>query len=89
MRQWLNVADRAGNRALWWARYGTNAHGPAVGAIVVWSHGRGRGHVGIITARTESGWVVKSGNDGHAIRERVRSVKNAVAFRWPNRWAAL
>lgn len=84
MRRQLNVADRAGNRAIWWARYGTNAHRPAVGAIVVWRH-----HVGIITGKTASGWVVKSGNDGHAVRERERSLRGAVAFRWPNQWAGL
>lgn len=83
MRQWLNVADRNGNRAIWWARYGSNAHGPAVGVIVVWYH-----HVGIITGRTDTGWILKSGNDGHAIRERERSLRGAVAFRWPNQWAS-
>ena len=44
---------------------------------------RGRGHVGIITGKTARGWVVLSGNDGNAVRERVRSVSNAIAFRWP------
>lgn len=84
MRHHLGVADRAGNRARWWARYGSPAHGPAVGAIVVWRH-----HVGIITGRTAEGWWVKSGNDGHRVRERVRSVKRAIAFRWPEqRWAS-
>lgn len=83
MRQELNVADRAGNLARWWARYGTNAHGPAVGAIVVWRH-----HVGIITGRTESGWIVKSGNDGGQVRERERSLRGAIAFRWASQWAS-
>ncbi len=82
MRQQLNVTDRAGNLARWWAKFGANAHGPAVGAIVVWRH-----HVGIITARTETGWKVKSGNDSNAVRERERSLKGAIAFRWPNQWA--
>lgn len=83
LRHHLGVGDRAGNLARWWARYGGNAHGPAVGAIVVWPH-----HVGIITGRTESGWVVKSGNDGHAVRERERSLRGAIAFRWPNGMAS-
>lgn len=83
MRQHLGVSDRAGNLARWWARFGTNAHGPAVGALVVWRH-----HVGIITGRAPSGWIVKSGNDGHAVRERERSLRGAIAFRWPNRMAS-
>jgi hypothetical protein len=59
-----------------WARVGSSAGGPHVGAIVVWRH-----HVGIITGRNAFGWVVKSGNDGGAVRERPRSVAGAIAFR--------
>jgi hypothetical protein len=70
------------DRKLWlaanWARVGRPAHGPAVGAVVVWRH-----HVGIITGRSAHGWIVKSGNDGHRVRERPRSVAGAIAFRWP------
>lgn len=58
---------------------GAPASGPAVGTIVVWPH-----HVGIITARAASGWIVKSGNDGGAVRERERSLRGAIAFRWPH-----
>lgn len=83
MRRYLGVSDRAGNRARWWAGFGTNAHGPAIGALVVWRH-----HVGIITGRGGAGWIVKSGNDGNAVRERERSLRGAIAFRWPNRMAS-
>lgn len=79
MRQQLGIADRSLNLARNWARYGTNAHGPAIGAIVVWPH-----HVGQIVGRTESGWIIKSGNDGHQVRERERSLRGAIAFRFPN-----
>jgi uncharacterized protein (TIGR02594 family) len=79
----LGMTDRRLWRALEWRHVGRAAHGPAVGAVVVWSRGRGRGHVGIITGKTARGWVVLSGNDGNAVRERVRSVAGAVAFRWP------
>lgn len=84
LRQYLGVKDRAGNLARWWADFGTRASGPAVGVIVVWARGRGRGHVGIITGRTDSGWIVKSGNDGHAVRERERSLRGVIAYRWPH-----
>ena len=43
---------------------------------VVWRH-----HVGVITGRSGSGWIVKSGNDGNRVRERVRSISGAIAFR--------
>lgn len=79
MRREFGVANPAGNLARWWAGYGRPAHGPAVGAIVVWRH-----HVGKITGRTADGqWIVRSGNDGHRVRERPRSVAGAIAFRWP------
>lgn len=68
------------DRKLWlarnWASVGRDAGDPGVGVIVVWRH-----HVGIITGKTSQGWVVKSGNDGHAVRERVRSVNRAIAYR--------
>jgi hypothetical protein len=77
MRRHLGVANVAGNLARWWASFGRPAGGPEIGALVVWRH-----HVGIITGRTSDGrWVVKSGNDGHAVRERPRSVAGAIAFR--------
>jgi len=60
------------NLASNWSRWGRPS-GPQVGAVVVWSH-----HVGIITGRTASGWIVKSGNDGGRVRERQRSVSGAV-----------
>jgi hypothetical protein len=64
------------NLARNWARWGRPS-GPAVGVMVVWSH-----HVGMITGRTSDGqWIVKSGNDGHGVRERPRSLAGAIAFR--------
>jgi hypothetical protein len=64
------------NLARNWARWGRPS-GPGVGVMVVWSH-----HVGMITGRAPDGrWVVKSGNDGHAVRERPRSIARAIAFR--------
>ncbi len=66
-------------RSLWlarnWASVGTPAQ-PAPGVVVVWRH-----HVGIITGHSAKGWIVKSGNDGHRVRERPRSVAGAIAFR--------
>lgn len=65
------------NLARNWAKRGTSAGGPQVGAVVVWPH-----HVGIITGKSSNGqWIVKSGNDSNAVRERPRSVAGAIAFR--------
>jgi hypothetical protein len=61
------------NLAANWRHYGRPS-GPRVGAVVVWPH-----HVGMITGRASNGmWIVKSGNDGNAVRERARSVAGAV-----------
>ena len=83
LSRYLGKNDRRLWRALAWRHVGRAAHGPAIGVVVIWSRGKGRGHVGIITGKTAGGWVVKSGNDGNAVRERVRSVAGAIAFRWP------
>lgn len=63
------------NRAIEWRHVGRAAE-PGIGVIVVWGH-----HVGKIVGGSPGAWVVRSGNDGRAVRERVRSVANAVAFR--------
>lgn len=64
------------NLARNWAKRGTPT-GPQVGAVVVWPH-----HVGLITGKDANGrWIVKSGNDSNAVRERPRSVAGAIAFR--------
>jgi hypothetical protein len=65
------------NLARSWASYGSNAGGPSVGAIVVWRH-----HVGKIVGQENGQWIVQSGNDGHAVRTRPRSMAGAIAFRW-------
>jgi len=64
------------NLARSWAHYGSNAGGPTIGAIVVWRH-----HVGKIVGRENGLWIVQSGNDGHAVRTRPRSLAGAIAFR--------
>jgi hypothetical protein len=64
------------NLARSWAHYGSNAGGPSVGTIVVWSH-----HVGKIVGHENGQWIVESGNDGHAVRTRPRSLAGAIAFR--------
>jgi len=64
------------NLARNWAKVG-HAVSAQIGAIVVWVH-----HVGLITGKAANGqWIVKSGNDGHAVRERPRSLSGAIAFR--------
>lgn len=73
---WMRTQKGGGpeyNLAWNWSKWGRPS-GPQVGAVVVWRH-----HVGEITGRASDGrWIVKSGNDGHAVRERPRSVAGAV-----------
>ena len=64
------------NLARAWAHYGSNAGGPSVGTIVVWRH-----RVGKIVGQENGHWIVQSGNDGHAVRTRPRSLAGAIAFR--------
>jgi hypothetical protein len=64
------------NLARNWAHWG---HGgaPGVGAVVVWPH-----HVGKIVGRSQGQWIIQSGNDGHRMRTRPRSIGGAIAIRW-------
>jgi hypothetical protein len=64
---------RDGNLARAWRRYG-RAGFAQPGALVVW-----HGHVGILTSAAAEGKArVISGNDGHRVRERLRSIAGAV-----------
>jgi hypothetical protein len=74
---WWMRTQRGGGPAMnlaWnWSKWG-RASGPQVGAVVVWRH-----HVGEIVGRAPNGqWLVRSGNDGGAVRTRARSVAGAV-----------
>lgn len=77
MRHVEGVSSKAYNLARQWAHWGV-ATVAQIGAVVVWPH-----HVGKIVAGAPGRWVVLSGNDGHRVRERVRSVAGAIAFRRP------
>ncbi len=73
---WMRTQKGGGpeyNVAWNWRKYGSPS-GPQVGAVVVWRH-----HVGMIVGRASNGqWIVKSGNDGGAVRTRARSVAGAI-----------
>jgi hypothetical protein len=62
-----------------YSRYGRPAGGPAPGVIAVWPH-----HVGVVTAVAGRTIKVISGNDGHRVRERERSVRGVIAWRMPS-----
>ena len=76
MRKLLGVADPSFNLARNWAHWGHRGS-PGVGAVVVWPH-----HVGKIVGRAGGQWVIQSGNDGHRVRTRPRSIAGAIAIRW-------
>jgi hypothetical protein len=73
---WMRTQRGGGphlNLAWNWSKWGRSS-GPQVGAVVVWRH-----HVGEIVGRAPNGqWLVRSGNDGGAVRTRARSVAGAV-----------
>jgi hypothetical protein len=76
--RWLVGSDPGPsfNLARNWAHWGRS--GPAgVGAVVVWPH-----HVGKIVGQENGTWIIESGNDGHALRTRQRSIAGAIAIRW-------
>jgi hypothetical protein len=64
------------NLARNWAHWG-HAGPVGIGAVVVWPH-----HVGKIVGRDGDEWVIESGNDGHRLRTRPRSIAGAIAIRW-------
>ncbi len=83
LRHQLGIADKSFNVALRWVKWGAKASGPRIGIVVVWARGGGRGHVGIIRGGPDRAgrWLVESGNDGHVVRTRYRSLAGVIAFR--------
>lgn len=76
MRQWLGVADAAFNLARNWAHWGHPASA-APGAVVVYPH-----HVAqIVGPCHDGGCIMRSGNDGHAIRTRWRRLAGNIGIR--------
>jgi hypothetical protein len=65
------------NLARNWAHWGRP--GPVgIGAVVVYPH-----HVAkVVGACNGSTCLMQSGNDGHAVRTRPRSIRGAIAIRW-------
>jgi hypothetical protein len=67
-------------RHLWvaraWAKEGRPAS-PDTANVVVW-----RNHVGFLKARNGDKILVRSGNDGNAVRERWRSTRGVIAWRY-------
>lgn len=77
LRLRFGIADARLNLARAWASVGSAASGPAAGVVVVWRH-----HVGVITENLGNGLIrVLSGNDGHAVRNRVRTTRGIIAYR--------
>jgi hypothetical protein len=64
------------NLARNWTRWGRPG-AAGIGAVVVWPH-----HVGKIVGKENGEWIIESGNDGHALRTRPRSIAGAIAIRW-------
>jgi len=77
LRLRLGISDARLNLARAWASVGAPAPGPAAGVVAVWAH-----HVGVITENLGGGMIrLLSGNDGHAVRDRVRSTRGIIAYR--------
>ncbi|CEG08001.1 hypothetical protein BN961_01409 [Afipia felis] len=71
------IRDARLNLARNWAHLYGSPSRPQPGAVVVWPH-----HVGELVSHVSGNvWIVRSGNDGNAVRERPRSIAGAIAFR--------
>ncbi|WP_315701280.1 MULTISPECIES: hypothetical protein [unclassified Bradyrhizobium] len=77
LRLRFGIAEAGLNLARAWASIGEAVRGPAAGVVAVWPH-----HVGLITENLGGGLIrLLSGNDGNAVRERVRSTRGIIAYR--------
>lgn len=82
---WLAQHFGIHDKGLWlarnWLKKGQPVARPAPGVIAIFARRKG-GHVGIVTAVPGPGKIeVLSGNDGGAVRQRVRSTANVIGYR--------
>lgn len=77
---WLGKRLGLHDRSLWlarnWSRVGQSLDGPRKNAVVVWRH-----HVGLVIGVQPGKIMVLSGNDGHRVRARWRSMRGVIAWR--------
>lgn len=70
--------------AMSWARYGKKLTKPALGAIVVFSYGRGRGHVGFVVGKQGKKIQVLGGNQNDMVKISAFSTVRVVAYVVPS-----
>lgn len=71
-----------------WARayleWGQKLEKPAVGCIVVFSRGKGLGHVGFVVGKDKNGnLMVLGGNQGDAVNIKPFATSRVLGYRWP------
>jgi uncharacterized protein (TIGR02594 family) len=71
-----------------WARayleWGQPIKDPVKGAVVVFSRGKGFGHVGFVVGKDKNGnLMVLGGNQGNAVNIKPFAVSRVLGYRWP------
>jgi uncharacterized protein (TIGR02594 family) len=66
--------------AMSWARYGKKLDKPAYGAIVVFSYGGGKGHVGFVVGKKGSNILVLGGNQSDMVKVSSFGVGKVAAY---------
>ena len=70
--------------ALSWADWGKDVTDePPMGAIVVFDHGNGSGHVGFFIRGNDNGLFVLGGNQSDAVNVKFFGWSEVVTMRWP------
>ena len=73
LRLRYGITDKAFDKASNWRNFGQPSLACVVGGIAYWPH-----HVGEITGCPGGGQIqIISGNDGNAVRDRLRSIRGA------------
>lgn len=70
--------------AMSFAKYGQKAKGPGYGAIVVFSYGGGKGHVGFVVGKSGSNLLVLGGNQSNSVKVSSFKTDQVAAYRYPD-----
>lgn len=80
-----SITSPKSKRALSWIDWGDSLPAPVVGAVAVFDHGGGKGHVAFVVGKTAGGLIVcLGGNQSDRVKLSAYSYDHLAGFRYPS-----
>lgn len=80
----VNIKGTRSAAALSWKYWGQGLKSPKYGCVVVFDHGRGKGHVTFFDHEKDEMLACIGGNQSNSVKLSYYSKKELVGYRWPD-----